>query len=145
MPHSFLKAQSSVAEESAHSHSSIQSNASAIAQHYIPGINQLVDLTFSIEGKTLTYYRDFELKQSSQTHHEFTASFSHDCLGGRETHEMEESQKLVGKRLLVSMHYKNNTDKPKRYFVGSLRVCLLSKHTAVKDILFLKGLVQQYC
>ena len=139
MPHSFLKAQSSLAEESAHSHSSIQSNASAIAQHYIPGINQLVDLTFSIEGKTLSYYRDFELKQSSQTHHEFTASFSHDCFGGIETHEMEESQKLVGKRLLVSMHYKNNTDKPRRYFVGVITAVSFEQAHGNQGYLILKG------
>lgn len=117
----------------------VPNNALAIAQQYIPGINHLVDLSFVVEGQPLLHYRDFELKQSSQTHHEFTASFSHDCLSGTETYEMEESQKLVGKRLLVAIRYKNKGDKPERHFTGVITTVSFEQAHGSQGYLILKG------
>ncbi|MGG5639280.1 type VI secretion system Vgr family protein [Myroides sp. C20-1] len=115
------------------------SNAAAIAQHYIPGVNQLVDVKFIAEGKVLVNYKSFELKQSTQTHHSFVVSFSHDCLGVKETYHMEEAQKLLGKRLMVSIRYKNLVEKPERFFSGIITDVRFEQGYGSDGYLVLKG------
>lgn len=129
----------STAENALFSTRSLYSNAAAIAQHYIPGVNQLVEVKFIAEGKELIHYKSFELIQSTQTHHSFTVSFSHDCLGNKETYHMDEAQKLLGKRLLVSIRYKNLADKPERFFSGVITQVNFEQGHGSEGYLVLKG------
>ncbi|MDM1409133.1 hypothetical protein HX062_16060, partial [Myroides sp. DF42-4-2] len=94
------------------------SNAVAILNHFIPGVNHLVDLTIVVDGKVLKNYKHFELKQSVKKHHEFTLELSHDALGVEETYQMSQAQNLLGKRILVTLNYKNIKEKPERDFYG---------------------------
>lgn len=115
------------------------SNATAIAKHYIPGIHQLVEVKFIVEGKELINYKNFELIQSTQTHHSFTVSFSPDCLGNKETYQMEEAQELLGKNLLVSIRYKHLVDKPERFFSGVITQVSFDQYHGNDGYLILKG------
>ncbi|WP_255493789.1 type VI secretion system Vgr family protein [Myroides sp. WP-1] len=117
----------------------IYSNAIAIAKHYIPGVNQLVDVKFIAEGKELVNYKSFELVQSTQAHHSFVVSFSCDCLGTKETYRMDEAQKLLGKHLLVSIRYKNLVDKPERFFSGIITQVSFEQGDGSEGYLILKG------
>lgn len=114
-------------------------NATALAKHFIPGVNQVVKLTFIVEGKILKNYKHFELKQRVDTHHEFEASFSHDCLAVEETYQMQEAQKLLGSRLLVSIHYKNGLDKPERFFSGVITEVSFEQSHGSRGYLVIKG------
>ena len=96
----------------------IISNATAIKEHFRLGINHLVKLTIVVEGQLLRNYKSFELIQSTKTHHEFKLELSHDALGMEETYRMNHSKDLLGKRLLVTINFKNIKEKPERYFIG---------------------------
>lgn len=117
----------------------IPSNAATIAHHLIHGVNHLVQVTFVAEGKELIHYKHFELNQSSKTHHVFTASFSHDSLQTEETYQMEEAQHLVGKRLLVSLRYKNSKDRPERVFSGVITQVSFEQSHGNSGYLVIKG------
>lgn len=121
------------------SKSPIRSNVATLVNHFIPGVNPLVKLTFIAEGKKLKNYKSFELKQRADAHHEFIASFSHDCLEVEETYEMEEAQKLLGNRLLVSIHYKNRQDTPERFFSGVITDVSFEQSHGSRGYLVLKG------
>lgn len=117
----------------------IHSNATALIHHLIHGVNHLVQVTFIAEGKELINYKHFELNQSSKTHHAFTASFSHDSLQTEETYQMEEAQHLLGKRLLVSIRYKNSIAKPERIFSGIITQVSFEQSHGNSGYLVLKG------
>lgn len=121
------------------SKSKVRNNTATLVNHFIPGVNPLVKLTFIAEGKKLRNYKHFELKQRADTHHEFVASFSHDCLEVEETYEMEEAQKLLGRRLLVSIHYKNRSDKAERFFSGVITDVSFEQSHGSQGYLVLKG------
>ncbi|RYD90073.1 MAG: Vgr family protein, partial [Sphingobacteriales bacterium] len=58
------------------------------------------------------------LSQSAVGHHSFSLLLDHDSLGGAEDHQMEQAQKLMGKRILVTFAYKNIASGPERDFIG---------------------------
>ncbi len=93
-------------------------NADGISESHHIGINRLVKLSLIIEGKMIRYYKHFQLKQSAQRHHEFCVTLSHDALGDRQTHTLEEANKFLGKRLTAVISYKDLENSPERTFVG---------------------------
>lgn len=93
-------------------------NADRVSENHHTGINRLVKLSLVIEGKVIKYYKHFRLKQSAQRHHEFTLTLSHDTLGSRQTHTLEEANKFLGKRLTAVISYKDIDNSPERTFVG---------------------------
>ncbi|MBB1150060.1 Vgr family protein [Myroides sp. NP-2] len=115
------------------------SNAVAILNHFIPGVNHLVDLTIVVDGKVLKNYKHFELKQSVKKHHEFTLELSHDALGVEETYQMSQAQNLLGKRILVTLNYKNIKEKPERDFYGIVTDVSFKQAHGSRGYLVLKG------
>ncbi|MFP3596918.1 type VI secretion system Vgr family protein [Chryseobacterium sp. SIMBA_029] len=93
-------------------------NAKAIAENQISGINRIVKLEIVIEGKIITHFKHFKLKQSAVKHHEFNLMLAHDSLGSAENHNLEEAQNFLGKRITVVFKYKDVEDGPERNFVG---------------------------
>jgi len=93
-------------------------NAEGVSESHHNGINRLVKLSLVIEGKVIRYYKHFKLTQSAQRHHEFTLTLSHDTLGDRQTHTLEEANKFLGKRLTAVISYKDIDQSPERTFVG---------------------------
>ena len=94
------------------------SNAAAIAKNAILGVSHLVALKIVIEGKRIFYHKSFTLEQSTKNHHQFRLVLSFDALGTAESYQMDEAQKLLGKRLLILFQYKNITEKPESEFHG---------------------------
>ncbi|AJH15845.1 type VI secretion system Vgr family protein [Myroides profundi] len=115
------------------------SNAAAILNHFIPGVNHLVDLTIVVEGVSLLNYKSFELKQSVKKHHEFTLELSHDALGIEETYQMSQAQDLLGKRILVTLNYKNIKEKPERDFIGIVTDVSFKQAHGSRGYIVLKG------
>ncbi|CAA7386999.1 type VI secretion system Vgr family protein [Chryseobacterium fistulae] len=93
-------------------------NAKRISENYHTGINRLVKLSLVIEGKSISHYKHFHLKQYTQQHHQFQVILPNDALGGRETHTLEEVNAFLGKRLTAIISYKDIQDSPERTFVG---------------------------
>ncbi|MCU7613060.1 phage baseplate assembly protein V [Chryseobacterium sp. GMJ5] len=93
-------------------------NAEGVSDSHHTGINRLVKLSLVIEGKVISYYKHFTLKQSAQRHHEFTLTLAHDTLGDRQTHTLEEANTFLGKRLTAVISYKDIDKSPERTFVG---------------------------
>ncbi|MGG5507505.1 MULTISPECIES: type VI secretion system Vgr family protein [unclassified Myroides] len=118
---------------------SVVSNAEAIANHTIFGVNHLVKLTIVAEGKEIKNFSHFELKQSIKGHHQFVLTLSHDALGGKETHHMEQAQELLGKRILVMINFKNITEKPERDFVGVITEVSFEQAHGSRGYIVLKG------
>ncbi|MGS4344295.1 type VI secretion system Vgr family protein [Myroides odoratus] len=139
MPNSFIGSLSSGTEEANFFTSSSSTKSNALTPSSTSGITPLVDVTFVVEGQELIHCLQVELKQSTQTHHEFSASFHPDCLKKRETHEMEESQKLVGKRLLMCFRYKTKKDHPHRYFTGVITHVSFEQSHGTQESLVIKG------
>ena len=92
--------------------------AQGILENQLSGVNRTVKLSVVVEGKIISHYKHFRLKQSTRKHHEFELTLAHDVLGTAETYSLEEAHKFLGKRLTVVMAYKDMTDSPERTFVG---------------------------
>lgn len=101
-------------------------NSDALAVCGVFGVCQLTQLNIVVEGKPIKHYKHFRLHQSATTHHRFTLTLSHDSLGRVQDHHMEDAQKLLGKRILVTFTYKNLLDSPERHFVGVVTNVILS-------------------
>lgn len=97
---------------------SITSNAKAIADHTVFGVNHLVNLKIIIEGTECLSIKQFQLNQCIKGHHTFELSLHHNALGESETYQMVHTQELLGKRILVRFQFKNTAQKPERDFVG---------------------------
>ncbi|MFV0409978.1 MAG: hypothetical protein ACK5LJ_09890, partial [Paracoccus sp. (in: a-proteobacteria)] len=95
-------------------------NADAIASNAMFGVSHLVGLVIFVEGKEIPHYKHFQLYQCATGHHDFTLVLSHDALGTPQDHEMEDVQKMLGKRITVTISYKNLPDGkgPERAFIG---------------------------
>lgn len=93
-------------------------NAEEISANQILGINRLVKLDIVIEGKIIKHFKQFKLKQSAISHHNFELTLAYDALGVAENHNLEESQSFLGKRITVVFKYKDIEDGPERNFVG---------------------------
>ncbi len=94
------------------------SNAQAIASSSVFGTSHLTLLKIVVEGTQIEHYLHFELRQSATEHHSFALILSHDSLGNAQNHQLEDAQKLLGKRILITFTYKNIPDSPSRDFVG---------------------------
>ena len=94
------------------------SNAQAIANSAVFGTSHLTLLKIVVEGTQIEHYVHFELRQSATEHHSFALILSHDSLGNAQNHQLEDAQKLLGKRILITFTYKNIPDSPSRDFVG---------------------------
>ncbi|WP_373462510.1 MULTISPECIES: type VI secretion system Vgr family protein [unclassified Chryseobacterium] len=93
-------------------------NAVAIAESQILGINRVVRLEIVIEGKIISHFKHFKLRQSAVKHHEFDLMLAYDSLGKPENHNLEEAQNFLGKRITVIFRYKDLESSPERSFVG---------------------------
>ncbi len=82
------------------------------------GVSHLIALSIVVEGTPIKHYKHFLLHQSATEHHNFTLTLSHDSLGSAQNHQLEDAQKLLGKRILVTFTYKNIPGSPSRDFVG---------------------------
>jgi len=93
-------------------------NADGVSDNHHTGINRLVKLSLVIEGQVIKYYKHFKLTQSATRHHEFSLMLAHDALGDRQSHTLDEANKFLGKRLTVTISYKDIDNSPERTFVG---------------------------
>ncbi len=93
-------------------------NADGISGNHHSGINRLVKLSLVIEGQVIKYYKSFKLTQSAVRHHEFALTLANDAFGNRQSHVLEDANKLLGKRLTAVISYKDIESSPERTFVG---------------------------
>lgn len=93
-------------------------NADGVSGNHHSGINRLVKLSIVIEGQVIKYYKYFKLTQSAVRHHEFSLTLAHDTFGNRQSHALEDVNKLLGKRLTAVISYKDIENSPERTFVG---------------------------
>ncbi|CAM2851796.1 Vgr family protein [Chryseobacterium flavum] len=93
-------------------------NAESILVNQILGINRVIKLDIIVEGKIITHFKHFKLKQSATKHHEFELTLAHDTLGNPENHNLEETQNFLGKRITVVFRYKDVEEGPERIFIG---------------------------
>lgn len=82
------------------------------------GVSHRTLLKIVVEGTQIEHYIRFILRQSAADHHDFTLILAHDSLGSIQDHQLEDAQKLLGKRILVTFTYKNIPDSPSRDFIG---------------------------
>jgi len=93
-------------------------SASAIKDSQLAGINRVVKLTVVVDGKVISHFKHFSLQQHSGKHHRFEMILDYDALGSMENHNLESSNKFLGKRLTVVFKYKDVPNSPERTFVG---------------------------
>ena len=119
---------------------STKNNATALLDIDEFGIPHITTLTIVVEGKQIESYKYFELKQSATTHHQFSLTLYHDSLGEEpEDHWMEQSQKLLGKRILVTFTFKNIDDGPERDFIGVITKVGLGRENKNHGNIILEG------
>lgn len=100
-------------------HTNVQSNAQVIADHLPLGVNPLVDIRIVIEGFECKGFKEFKLQQNVKDHHTFFLTLPHHALGESETYRMEQTQDLLGKRIVARFTYKyGGPEKPERDFIG---------------------------
>lgn len=93
-------------------------NVNNIVESQILGINRVVKLKVIIEGKIIKSFKYFKLNQNASEHHFFNLTLAAEELNENENHDLEESQKFLGKRLTVVFLYKDVLHSPERTFVG---------------------------
>jgi uncharacterized protein involved in type VI secretion and phage assembly len=117
-----------------------KSNAAAIAASEVFGVSHLTKLTIVVEGTQIKHYKHFQLSQSAIGHHSFSLVLDHDSLGSPENHQMEQAQKLMGKRILVTFAYKNVlSGSPERDFIGVVTKVGYSRENGNRGHIILKG------
>ncbi|RRJ86226.1 hypothetical protein EG240_16320 [Paenimyroides tangerinum] len=113
------------------------SNSALIAANEMFGISHLTKLTIVVEGKQIKNYKHFELSQSTTGHHEFSLTLDYDSLGQPEDHHLENAQKYLGQRILVTFKYKNVPNGPERHFIGVVtKIGLSREHRNLGDLIF---------
>ena len=116
------------------------SNADKLSENHISGINRIVNLSIVIQGKSISHYKHFRLKQSARKHHEFELILDYDVLGEAENHNLENSQKFFGKRITITFKYKDLLDEsPERTFVGVITKVGYSQEKGSLGNIVLKG------
>ncbi len=115
------------------------SNAEALADATIPGLCHFTQISITVEGKSITHYESFHLKQSATTHHHFTLTLGHDSLGVEQDHQLEDTQKLMGKRIRATFSYKDVTGSPSRDFVGVITKVGFGRQKTNSRIIILQG------
>lgn len=94
------------------------SNAESLASTAVHGVLHATQLQIMVEGRAIKHYEHFHLSQYATTHHHFTLTLSHDSLGIEQDHQLEDAQKLMGKRIRAIFSYKNIAEGPNRDFLG---------------------------
>lgn len=115
------------------------SNSVLIAANELMGVSHLVKLSIVVEGRLITSYKDFRLSQHTGTHHQFTLILDHDSLGEVEDHHLDQAQKLLGKRILVTFSYRNIKESPIRDFIGVITQVGLSRENKNHGNIVLSG------
>ena len=114
-----------------------KSNADLMNDNEMFGISHLTKLTIVVEGKQIKSYKHFELSQSATGHHEFSLTLDYDSLGEPEDHHLENAQKYLGQRILVTFKYKNVPNGPERHFIGVVtKIGLSREHRNMGDLIF---------
>ncbi|WP_312302272.1 type VI secretion system Vgr family protein [Chryseobacterium sp.] len=114
-------------------------NSNAIKENNIIGINRIVKLEVVIDGKIISHFKHFKLKQSTKRHHKFELTLAHDSLENRQSHTLENANKFLGNRLTVKILYKDVEQSPERVFVGVItKVGFSQEHHSLGNII-LKG------
>ncbi|WP_185249573.1 type VI secretion system Vgr family protein [Chryseobacterium bernardetii] len=116
-----------------------QSNAKRISENHIAGINRVVKLEVHANGKPIMHFKHFKLIQSAVKHHEFEMILAHDSLENRQTQNLEDVHKLLGKRLTATFSYKDIEDTPNRSFVGVITQVGFSREKTNLGDIVLKG------
>ncbi|KPH12909.1 type VI secretion system Vgr family protein [Chryseobacterium sp. ERMR1:04] len=116
-------------------------NAKGISANHIAGINRVVGIEVLANGKPIKHFKHFKLKQSAINHHEFEIILAHDSLENRQSQNLEDANKLLGKRFTTTFKYKDadTEDNPNKSFVGVITSVGFSREkTSLGDIV-LKG------
>ncbi|MDV3724821.1 Vgr family protein [Elizabethkingia anophelis] len=114
-------------------------NANAIKENSIAGINRVVKLEVIIDGKIISHFKHFKLKQSTRKHHKFELTLAHDSLENRQDHTLEDVNKFLGGRLTVRIMYKDVDKSPERVFVGVITKVGFSQDNHSLGNIVLKG------
>ena len=93
-------------------------NVEEVSKSQVLGINRVVELKIIVEGNIIKHFHHFSLRQSASKHHSFELRLPYDVLGNPENHELNETQKFLGKRITVVFSYKGLSETPERTFVG---------------------------
>ncbi|SHG84067.1 type VI secretion system Vgr family protein [Chryseobacterium vrystaatense] len=116
-----------------------ENNAAHISENQIAGINRVVKLEVYADGKPVSHFKHFKLKQSAVRHHEFEIILAHDALENPQTQNLEDAHKLLGKRLTATFKYRDVEETPSTSFVGVITdVGFSREQTSLGDIV-LKG------
>lgn len=116
------------------------SNSEKISENHITGINRVVKLDIVIDGKPISHFKNFHLKQSAKTHHQFELTLAHDSLGEAQNHNLEQAKQFFGKRLTVTFKYKDpENESPERTFVGVIMKVAFSQEKMSLGNIVLKG------
>jgi len=95
------------------------SNSEKISENHISGINRVVKLDIVVNGKLISHFKHFRLKQSARRHHYFELTLAHDSLNEIQNHNLEQVQQFLGKRITIVFKYKDvENESPERTFVG---------------------------
>ncbi|WP_123905698.1 type VI secretion system Vgr family protein [Chryseobacterium sp. ERMR1:04] len=114
-------------------------NADSIAENSISGINRMVELEVYANGKPVKHFKHFKLTQSAVKHHEFEIILAHDSLENRQTHNLQDANKLLGKRFTATFKYKGVDKSPDRSFVGVITSVGFSQDKMSLGDIVLKG------
>ncbi|SHL22791.1 type VI secretion system Vgr family protein [Chryseobacterium polytrichastri] len=114
-------------------------NAKAISENHIAGINRVVGIEVHADGKPIKHFKHFKLTQSAIKHHQFEIILAHDSLENRQSQNLEDANKLLGKRFTVTFKYKDadTEENPNKSFVGVITSVGFSREkTSLGDIVF---------
>ncbi|KPH15315.1 Vgr family protein [Chryseobacterium sp. ERMR1:04] len=116
-------------------------NADAISENRLSGINCVVGIEIHADGKPINHFNHFKLTQSAVRHHEFEIVLAHDSLENRQSENLEDANKLLGKRFTVSFKYKDSDakDNPQKSFVGVITSVSFSRKKTSLGNIVLKG------
>ncbi len=110
-----------------------------MASSYVHGVNHLTKLSIVINKKPIKSYKYFNLFQDIATHHHFTLVLDHDALGNPQSHNLEDAQEFLGKRIEIDFEYKGVNSSPLRYFVGVVTHVGFSREYGNKGNIVIKG------
>ncbi|KPH13277.1 type VI secretion system Vgr family protein [Chryseobacterium sp. ERMR1:04] len=116
-------------------------NAFGITENRISGINRVVGIEIHADGKPINHFKYFKLTQSTVRHHEFEIVLAYDSLENRQSENLEDANKLLGKRFTVSFKYKDaeTENNPNTSFVGIITSVGFSREKTSLGSIVLKG------
>lgn len=103
------------------------------------GVSHLTLVKIVIDGQMIRHYKHFQMNQSAVQHHSFSLTLDHDALGTPQDHQLAEAQGMLGKRITVTLSYKNLSGSPERDFIGIVTRVGLSREHGNKGNIVLSG------